>query len=387
MLKSWGPWLRERADKPAFVGAVTAAILLALYFWNLGSNGSLRADELAGINAATTHNLLHQSVNLPYNVFIVALKHLGWDSTAWTRGVSAAFGLAFVYCFYLILKCWFGRFTAWLGTLFFAATPLIILAARESSGLIACLYLIVPIAAYMKWIRSRTRLYEKWLVFLALATLAAYQPGGLWFLLISAVYVRQSLLGYAKQLGRKRLTISALVVVVCLIPLVLSAATDLAIFKTLLLIPAGWPSPLNFVKNMGWSVMSMFWHSRARHELQIGRLAILNAAQDILLVFGAFAMWDRARAKLYALLATVVFAAVLASINQNYNLLILGLPALGVILTAGIRYLHLEWTTVFPRNPLPRGLAVVLLVSIVAIHMIWGAHYALNAWPHSLASR
>jgi hypothetical protein len=386
MFKSWWTTVKDHSDRRTLITLLTAALLIFIYFWNLDSR-ALSANEASAVNSAPSFSqLANHAVNLPHQAAVSLLKHFDHASTSAVRAVSAVYGLIFVYCFYAILRFWFGSFSAWLGTLFLAATPFMILLGRSATADVMYLLPLTLIAAYMKWLRSKNRVFLRLLLISFLGALTLYQPGGLPILVICVALAYPRLRQYLAQMSKKQLLGAGGLFIVCSVPFILTIVKSPVTAKELCLIPSHLPAVMTVLKDIGWSILSFFWHSADHHDLQVGRLAVLNAAQDILLAFGLYAMWDRARRKVYGLIAIFLGAAIASGLNNRYGLLVLGLPALSLVVTAGLRYLHLEWTTVFPRNPLPRGLAITLMIALILIHIAWGAHYSLTAWPHSLTT-
>jgi hypothetical protein len=70
-------------------------------------------------------------------------------------------------------------------------------------------------------------------------------------------------------------------------------------------------------------------------------------------------------------------------------MLILGLclPALAILSAAGLRYLYIEWRSIFPRNPLPLSFALVIISLLVGLQVAYGLRYSLVAWPHLAATK
>jgi hypothetical protein len=98
-------------------------------------------------------------------------------------------------------------------------------------------------------------------------------------------------------------------------------------------------------------------------------------------------VWAAARNKALALASAILFAILAAGLNNNLRLLALGLPAVGIFMAAGLRYLYIEWRSVFPRNPIPKSLAWLLMVLVVSVQLIYGLSYSLIAWPHTDATK
>lgn len=98
-------------------------------------------------------------------------------------------------------------------------------------------------------------------------------------------------------------------------------------------------------------------------------------------------MWRRARKELYGLSSLIVLGIVAAGLNQDLVFLTLALPGIGLIIAAGLRYLYIQWRQIFPRNPIPRALALTLMTLLVALNVFLGIRYSLIAWPHTLDTR
>jgi hypothetical protein len=133
--------------------------------------------------------------------------------------------------------------------------------------------------------------------------------------------------------------------------------------------------------------LSLFVKTGSSNPLIVGRLPILNILLLALLVFGVYAMQGAARAKAILLALSVLFAVIAAGVNNNLLMLAFGLPAIGIFMAAGLRYLYIEWRSVFPRNPVPKTFALVLIAVVTATQLYFGLHYSLIAWPHAAPTR
>ena len=134
-------------------------------------------------------------------------------------------------------------------------------------------------------------------------------------------------------------------------------------------------------------VTAIFIKTPYSQNLILGRLPLLNLIQITFLVFGAYALWSAAKTKTLALAAGILLGILAAGLNNNLSLLALCIPALGIFITAGLRYLYIEWRGVFPRNPLAKNLALLLIGAVVVVNFIFGLRYSLIAWPHSMPTR
>ena len=90
---------------------------------------------------------------------------------------------------------------------------------------------------------------------------------------------------------------------------------------------------------------------------------------------------------MYLLVFVATFGVLAAGINRNLVLLTPALAAFSVALAAGLRYLYMEWKSVFPLNPIPKYMAIVLIASLALLHVSYGLRYSLSAWPNTTETR
>ena len=381
--------LKLEFERDVVVALATIGFVIGIYFWKLGSlTAGLGPSEAATrASAASAHLLYNNPVNDPHSVWIYLLTKLHVTSFFWLRSISAIFATIFVVCFYKIARSWFGKLVAWLSTLLLAATPLFILAGRSLSPEIMYLAPLALAALYFWLTRAKT---ANRLVYLAMAALAAvclYAPGGIWLLAIGYGFSRSGLKQLRDYFPRKLSLLGALIFAILIAPLVAGLIRQPHLLRELAFIPATWPQPLTLIKQIAWAAIGLIWHSGIHPDLQIGRLPLLNAAQAILAVFGFMALFSRARTKTYGILAIIALGVIAAGINNNSAILLIALAPIMILVAAGLRYLLLEWQSIFPRNPIPRAFAYVLILSVCALSLIYGIRYSLVAWPNTVSTR
>lgn len=381
-------WDKLEFSRRTLLIASALFFLVFSFFWRLGSQpaGLSPAEAAARSQSFGGHTLIHTSVNLPHNFLNYLAQKTGHASPAYLRAASVIFALVILAAIYKILRSWFGTFIAYLATAVVATTPLFLLAGRSGDASIMVLYPLVPLGIYF-WLSRSEKLNRLAACLLPLsAVLSLYVPGGPWALAIGLVALRSVLAAIYKKMSKNLLILIAFLSMLLAVPLVYELVRQPSLVRPLLLIPPHLPN-LESLKAVGWSALALAWRSGSHNELQVGRLAVLSISQLLLVFFGLYAMWSRARPKAYGLLALAAAGVVAAGLNSNFSLLLIPIASLSVIMAAGLRYLHLEWTTVFPRNPLPRGLAIVLICGLVAMQAIYGLRYSLVAWPHTVATR
>jgi hypothetical protein len=353
MLSGLIGWLRQTLANPIFIYLFISVVLFLSLGHYLGTHpAGFSSAELITKNASQNPTqLLKDPINAPHNLVAYALHLAGISWRTSIRLGSALIWIAFTLCFFWLVKGLFGRAIGLMGTAVFAATPLFLVMGRDGSGEILLYSAVVILAIYSWLVKSEL---SRWglAALLIFGSLLAYVPGMLVWLAAAAIVFQKKIRVLFEDTEPLVIGTAVLVSILILIPL------GMALFKD-------------------WTLSPFL----------IGRLPVLSVTADALLVFGSFALWSAARLKLAAYAAAVAYAVILAAINDNVNILAFAVPILAVIMTAGLRYLYIEWRKIFPRNPLAKNLALTLMWLIVLVQLIFGLKYAVSAWPSTTDTR
>lgn len=377
-----GGWL-----KGSFVGILVSAVLLVLLVWRLGTMvpGLSPAEAVAQAGSSSLSSIFHNPINAPQRLLQYGFQTTGQNGAFWLRLASVLFAVFFAYCFYSISRRWFGRFTGMMGALLLIGMPWFVLSARSAQPTVMMLSFLAVLAAY-DWFQRSDKPLLPWLALVVASAVCVYSPGGAWLILASLLLVRKSFAAVSEKLGTKRLTTGFTLGFLLLVPLGWALVLNPGIWHDFLLIPSHWQAPLTLVKSIAWSALALVWRAPYHIDITLDRLPLMNITLIVLSLLGLFVFWTKARKELYGLLALATVGVLLSGINHNLYLLTLCLPSVGLISAAGLRYLYGEWRSVFPLNPLPKALALVLICLLVGLHLIYGARYALTAWPNSVAT-
>lgn len=327
--------------------------------------------------------ILKRGINAPYYLVQYGLLQIIPNDTMALRGASVTFGFIILACLFGFLRSWFGRFIALAAGLLFITTPWIILASRTAGPYIMYLWLIVLIALFL-WVSRARSNHGFWWIMLCLGTgISLYTPGFIWLLAIATIAMNRSISQLIQMIKVPYLITGLTLLILIFIPLVLALTLEPSRIKDLMLIPQKWPGPLEILNSIGWSAVALFWQTRDAVDIGVDRLPILNILQTALVVFGLYALSSRAKSVTYVMVGLLAFSVLAAGVNQNQHLLLLGLPATAVFMSAGLRYLFLEWRRIFPLNPFAYGLAVSMIGLIIIAQLLYAGRYTLLAWPHT----
>lgn len=375
-------WIRRIAANPIYIYIVVSVVVLLSIGHYLGSHpGNFSPNEAAARSASKNlSQILNHPINAPHNILAYGLHSVGINWRTSLRLSSVLFWIAFVLCFYSLSRSMFGKSIGLMGALIFASTPLFFIMGRDGSAAIM-LYSLVALMAFYTW-STRIEVSQLSLFCLLIAVaLSLYVPGMLLWLLAALIISRKKLAGLIEAGEPAVVGTAVLLSLLIIAPLVIGLVKDWEQIKQLVLIPMHLAAPVTIAKNVAWMASTLFIKAPHASIFEVGRLPILNIVADALVIFGSFALCKAARPKFLVLLATIVYAIVLAGLNDNISVLALAVPALVIIATAGLRYLFIEWRSVFPRNPLAKNLALCLMWLVVAAQLIFGFRYGVSAWP------
>lgn len=368
------------------LGVVSGVYLL--YIWRLGTltPGLSPSESAARQLTSKLSDISDNPINAPLRLLRYLAQNLGHHGAFYMRLASVIFMVLFVICLYLLLKTWFGRLIGFFGTLLVMGTPWFILMARSATGTVMLLAPLAIIASFLWLTNSKEQSKLAWVTLVCACAVSLYIPGLMWFVLVAGWIRRRELLNNLKQHGPLIISLSVILAIAIIVPLALAISRDLSVGRQLLLIPDHWQGVVGSLKSTAWSVLALFWHTPYHIDMIIGRLHLLSITQVALAAIGVYAMWINARKETYSLLAILAASIIFSGLNANLELLTLAILAVCIFATAGLRYLYVEWRGVFPRNPIPKALALSLIGLVIGVHMMLGVRYALIAWPHTTAT-
>jgi 4-amino-4-deoxy-L-arabinose transferase-like glycosyltransferase len=382
-------WVGWRLARILFVAVPVAVLLFFLYLWRLGTlvPGLSHAETTERTSSSSLNSIVNNPINAPHKVLQFFFQHFGHSGAFWMRLVSVFFALIFLLALFLILRKWFGNFVAVIGTLFLGCTPWIVILARNATSDIMLLSPILAVFAYTTLTRTKRWHRFIWFIFIVCIAISIYAPGAIWFVALTLVLVNKQIFKAVSSLSSVIIILGLAGLLLLLMPLFYGVYSHPPIGKELLLIPHNFAGWMETAKSFVWSLSSLFIKTRHHIDYTVGSLAILNIAQVILGLIGLYAMNKSAKREAYVAITLIVIGVIFASINQNIVLLTICFPAFAILDAAALRFLYIKWSRVFPLNPLPRALAVILISLLILAHVSYGVRYALAAWPHNQTTR
>ncbi len=357
-------------------------IAFLLWFQLDGLVDGFSTAEIAQKNSvATVHAIRENPLNLPYKILQKSIMKLGIMHSS-GRLASTLIGLALAVGFFFVLREWYTRRVAVLGTLLFICSAWFLHTARigTDSIMYASLILVVSGAAWMQRQRSGllaivgSALLVTWLI---------YMPGMIWFLVPAGWWQ----FGRISRLLHKQrwylLLLLAVFMLALITPLAWALYRSPELIKTYLGLPQALPSPLHFAKNVALVPIELFFRGPNTPETWLGKLPFIDWFGATTFAIGAYAYFfkrglDRTRFIIYVF----IVGTLLVALGGPVKITIL-LPFVYLIITGGIALLLQQWFTVFPRNPVARTTGAVLMTLAALMSGFYNVNHYFIAWPNA----
>lgn len=379
------------------LGGLVSGLVLGLLLYQIGElTGGIGQPEAALYTSIKTDSISLRSIVLEplYLPYQLGLYILQWFTPSYgaVRAVSAMFGLIGLIGTYFIIRTWFTRRLAIMGTVLFLCSSWFLHTARYASY--DAIYLALPLvlAAWI-WIRSGQYTNAAILIAVVGTAMGMYVPGFIWFVVAAAIWQRKPLLRTLKRTPQKIRIPAAFGAFALLVPLIWylinpdGINSPLVRLANLTALPTDLSAVTSFGSNVVGLLQTIFISASGSSLLAVGNLPLLDIAMATLFLFGAFALasqYKLDRAKIVG--SIIIVAIIMAGFGSSAGLSLL-LPFVFIVIAEGLAYLLTEWFVVFPRNPVPRTLGLVLLSAVVVVSCAFQLASYFVAWPSTDAAK
>lgn len=369
------------------LAAVTALGLLLIKLGTLTSNLAPSEKTLAA--SATTHQILANPAHLPLRGLLWLTKFVpATHQILATRLPSVLLALLALATLTYILHRWYGPRTTVYGFFIFATSAWFLHVGRFNGTEVEYLLAIIALIAVHIGLYDHGNKPPMLYLWLIVNVVLLYIPGLLWFVALSLIWQHKELIAAWRNLkSAGHQVILTLCALLGLIPPILSAALDPALIKSWLGVPdrlASW----HYLALQAANTLGTFvYHGPHNPEIWLGRLPILDAFLSLMLIAGIVFYarhWRATRAQM--LLGYLVLGVLLVTLAGPVRLSIL-VPLVYLVAIGGIAYVLHFWLSVFPRNPLARGVGIALVTSVIALSCAYSLDQYFVAWPHNTETR
>lgn len=376
---------RTRLMPQQLLAALAVAAVALLYMVQLGRfiAPSVTERKLALVNGDLS-NLLSNPVNLPYKLLDLVMLHLPFGSAALrSRLASAIIALLCCGLFYVLARRWYGTRNGILAALLFVPSSWMLHTGRFGAGLIMLTAVVLGLICMASWV-SNTEADGKVIVwYAALCAVALTVPAGLWFVLATTLIVRAVIMEHWGQASKRQSLLAGILLLVAIAVIAVAAARDSAVLWQWLGLPAVWPEALVAAKQAVQSLSFSTLRGPFMPEIWLAHTPLLDAATTALFVFGTvFYMRHPGSTRVKLLALFTILSIILISLHGAPALAYL-VPILYLVAATGLAALSHQWLKVFPRNPIARNSAIVLIALLTLVTAVYHTQRYFVAWRHS----
>lgn len=364
------------------------AAFAVLLFWRLGTllPGYTQAEAQTFQSSTSLRGIFDQPVDAPFTLITYGLSYLSAHSYLFTRITAIIFGLATLAAFCWLAQYWFGRRTALFATILFGTSAWFLHTARLGTPDIL-LFGVLALIACSVWLK-RTNSRVALLFCFAIASGLLYVPGMIWIVAIGTIFYWRTI----RNAFRRELwlvSVGVFMILSALLPIAWAIYRTPELWKTFLGLPAvGWPNWSAVAHNLYEIPASFFVRFfDATPDIWLGKLPILDVFSMAMVFIGGYVCIKHRRLTRVKLIGfALLVGLVLASLEGAVSISIL-VPFIYLVVAAGLGYIIEQWLKVFPRNPIPRFLAIGLISVAVLAASGYSLRHYFSAWPENRDTR
>ena len=365
--------------------ALMTALGIFLLFWRLNSlTGGISLEEKSTI--MTSRRIADLSMDPAYFAYKLPLKlidvlHPG--QAVYYRAISALLGLLTILMLGYVLRQWYSKRAAVLGSLLLLTSSWFLTYSRIATRDIASISLVSALLFFVVWQPKNNSPKLKTLVGVILLLCLVYTPGLAWLVVIGLVSRARNISQFARQ--SKVMTVVAVlgsaVLLLPLLSLLSKSGNNLSNFFGL------HPNALHHVISYWDSFVGitnkLFGSGESDATFGLTGVPLLNFFEAIMLVIGIFAIFKtNSRDAARTIITIGVVLTVLVSLNGPVRISAM-IPIVFVLMTGGINHMLQLWSTVFPRNPIAKSVGMILMSFVVAFSCTYHVTRYFVAWPRS----
>jgi hypothetical protein len=215
------------------------------------------------------------------------------------------------------------------------------------------------------------------------AALSLYIPGLIWFVIGGVIWQRRTVLHELKRtrLWGRIIALSGFIVLAA--PFILASSRHVTTLLFGLGLPLKWPDTPQLLKNLIHIPESIFYKTQPNPTRWLGTLPLLDVFEDAMFLLGIYVLWsyrELSRTRILTAIAIVSIVLITLGGEVSYSILI---PLVYVTITAGILYLWQAWASVFPRNPVAKGVGIALITLAIILSCNYQLRRYFVAWTSS----
>lgn len=370
--------------RPLLLAIAGLSILLGLLSYRLGTlTPGLAGPEVShSVSASSISNILDNPLHLHQKLGQLALQKTGNNHAAAMRLPSIAVAVLVVISMYAMLRFWYTRRVAFLGTLMVGSSSWFLHIARLGTPDINfTLPFVLAIGGVWIYKRQLNIFASTFLVLVAVTLL--YTPGLVWLFLPALVWQRRTVNRMLQRMPAWWQAIFVLLLIIGIAPLLWAFSRDTGLILTWLGLPGEWPQSIGvYLKNLINVPAQLFIRGSGDPLYGIGRLPLLDVFTSVMVVLGIFASFFRLRLdRTKLIMGSGIIGLLLIGLDGPVSISFL-LPHVYILAISGVALMLQQWFTVFPRNPVARWTGIIIVTASVLLSSYYHLTHYFIAWPN-----
>lgn len=362
----------------------SVVVIIGILLFQLGRlTGQANKAEVSVYKTNVSYReTVRNPINAPYYVVRNSIQKLiKPKNIVVPRFTSVLFAALVLFAFFSVLSLWYETRMLVLGTLLFASSSWFLHIARIGLP-VSMQALGITLVLLSAWLHQTKKLKLATLFLILSIGFLVYVPGMIWLILAAILWKGRAL---KKDLSG----ISKLFIISC-ICLIFIIFTPLlwAIFKnpSVLYELTGFPNTLNIqylLSNLYNIPFQIFIRATPNSISNIGNLPLLDVFTTAMFVIGVYANIKTRKLDRSKLTFGLLFIGILFSTLVDSPLLPMMIVPVYLFAVSGVSFMLDEWFTVFPRNPLAKGIATTLISVLVLSVAYYHITNYFIAWPNN----
>jgi len=382
-MKKVGNWF-ALTWRPVALFTGVSLFFLALLWFRLDSlvPGFSDNELSARASSGTTKILIANPLELPHKLLQFVPQYFKHFGPLAMRSASTIIGLFGIICFYVVLRGWYTKRIALLGTLLFATSSWFLHFARLGTADVSYI-LFFGVVACTIWLQKERLTWVGAAASMALVVALLYMPGMVWFVVPALFWQIARIARMLSKQNPAYLTLLAFIGTALMIPLGWALYKDPTLIRTYFGLPQMFPAPLDILNNIAHVPSQIFLQGPKNPEIWLGRLALLDWFASTMFVLGAYAFWRRRKLdRTWIFIYVFVVGSIFVGLQGPVSITLL-LPFVYVFVAAGVALMLQQWFTVFPVNPFARWAGASLLILAVVLTSFYNVSHYFVAWPNA----
>lgn len=373
-----------RKNKARIIKAALASLVpLILFSYNLGghSRGILPDERLTIAASSTVSDVFAAPSYLPYRAGVFMMTKLGLERIEFYRMISVIIALLSVWAFYSIIRRWYTRRIALLGTLLFCSSSIVLHAARTAVPDVMQLSVLMTMSVGL-WLR-RTK-YKRLALYAFLGALAMtiYVPGLIW-VAIALLWFRGGQL--VRLIGKQTLVMKLMLLSLTLLilaPGVLASVLHPRELLGVLGLPDQVHSASIYFENAKNTIGGLLWRFNTAPWLWTPGTPILDIVTLVMAILGVYSLrFEKGLIRTQIQLSLFGLYLVLILLLGPVTMLALA-PPVYLLATGGFAFMLQQWFAVFPHNPFARTIAITGMIGLLSGVVVYQSYRYFTVWPN-----